>query len=90
MLKRYNSGFAHLLEMNLVDGLSLINKALEKEMEERAWEFYLAFYPHQENPKSFDQVLAEVKSKQTTPQTKLSKEEIIRRAEAIKKADQRR
>lgn len=75
--------------MDLADGLSLIRQAQEKEIEEKVWEFYLAFYPHQEKPKPFEQVLAEVKRKQNAHQTKLSKEEIIRRAEAIKRADQR-
>lgn len=76
--------------MSLTDGLSLIRQALEKEVEEKAWGFWVTLFPHMEPEKRipFERFMDEIKRKQQ-PQTMMSKEEIIRRAEAIRKADQK-
>jgi hypothetical protein len=78
------------MEMDLSSGLSFISKAIEKEREDRAWQLWVSVYPHTENPMPFDQFLNQMKKEQHQGNVPLRAEEVIKRAERIKKADQLR
>ncbi|WP_176786465.1 hypothetical protein [Thermoactinomyces sp. DSM 45892] len=71
----------------------MIRKAVEKEQEERAWQFWISIYPHADQDRfpSFEQFLSKIQrgdsQKRHSPMTA---EIAIAKAEAIKRVHQRK
>jgi hypothetical protein len=75
--------------MNWIDGLKLINKALEKQNEQREWEMWISIYPKMDE-KNFISFEKFKSKKQVKSQAKkhLTAQEIIEQAEEIRKLHQ--
>jgi hypothetical protein len=92
-LKRYGSGFSYVLQLPVSEGLGLIQQAIKKASEEKAWELWVSLVPHMDQAHivSFDQFLAEMKEEPVKHvQSSISVDEIISKAERIKHVDQGR
>jgi hypothetical protein len=68
--------------MYWIDGIEIINKATEKEVEQREWEMWISIYPsmNKENFISFDKFRNKAIEKNITKKAKTS-EELIAEAE---------
>lgn len=87
MLRQYGAGIEHIKTLAWPEGAQVLKKAAEQEQESRAWDMWVAAYPHMTDDSfiPFDEFLA--KMKKPAP-TKKGLAEIITRAEQIKRADQ--
>ena len=75
--------------MYWVDGIELINKAREKEQEQKVWDMWISLYPNMDK-KSF-MPFSEFYKKQITlivPDKKIPKSDILEKAEEIRKLHQ--
>lgn len=78
------------MQLNAEDGLFLIETAIEKEQEEKAWELWVSTYPHMENPIPFDEFLKGIRvEKENLVKTPVRAEDVIAKAERIRKAHQK-
>jgi hypothetical protein len=71
--------------MDLVDGIMVIEQAIEGTQRDQAYQLWISVYPHMENPPTFEKFY---QPKNHVEQPTLTKDEIIARAERIKMADQ--
>jgi hypothetical protein len=86
-LTRY-SNIDYINRLDWIDGIELINKAILKQRERQEWEMWLTLYPNMDK-KNFIP-FEKFKSKQRTgkPKKILSNNEIIEKAEEIRKLHQ--
>jgi hypothetical protein len=69
------------------EGISLIKQAIDKEIEERAWQLWVSVYPHMEKEYPFEKLLNDIKSKNSQEkQPQLTAAEVIEKAERIRMA----
>lgn len=87
LLNRYNN-IDYIFNLTWIDGVEIINKAIEKTTEEKDWDLYISVYPNMDKSNfiTFDKF----KSKKQTVknENKLSKEEILQKAEELRKIHQ--
>lgn len=76
---------SYLLEMDLVDGTSLIRQAMDQVQQNRAYQLWVAVYPHMEKPLPFEQFYKPQPKQIEKPMTA---KEVIERSERIRKAHQ--
>lgn len=79
------------MSMDWFDGIELINKAIEKELEQKDWEVWLSIYPkmNQDNFIPFEKFKSKNNKSDTKKESKkLAAEEIIERAENMKSVHQ--
>lgn len=75
------------MQLDAEDGLILIETAIEKELEEKAWQLWVNTYPFMENPISFSEYMGEIKKEQMkSNQPTITAKEAIEKAERIRKA----
>jgi len=87
LLNRYNN-IEYVLNINWVDGINLINKAIEKTVEQKDWDLYKAIYPNMDK-KTFITFKDFVKKKEVvTPKQEKSDDEILQKAEELRKLHQ--
>ena len=74
------------MNMNIIDGLNLINKAFEKREERKNWEIWLAKYQHMDKSNfiSFEDFI----KNSNKPVNNISKEEVIENSESVRKVHQ--
>jgi hypothetical protein len=89
-LSRYGS-VEYVLELPYTDGIALINKAMDKREEEKAWQMWLMRYQHmgRKNFVPFSQFYKKA-IQPSLEQPSQSADELIRMAEQIKAADRSR
>jgi hypothetical protein len=87
LLTRY-SNIEYVLNLYWVDGINLINKAVEKTIEQKDWDLYSSVYPNMD-AKTFITFKDFVKKKQVAqPKKDISTDEILQKAEEIRKLHQ--
>jgi hypothetical protein len=89
LLYRY-SNIEFILNLNINDGVKLLNKCRNENFEEKAWQMYLAVLPPDESGKkikSFDSFLKTMKS---SKKVELTDDEIMRKCNKIKEKHQKR
>jgi hypothetical protein len=89
LLKRYGD-MSFIMSLTAIEGFSLYEKAIDKELESRAWERWLVDYSrmNEKNFKSFGEYLKEIKQP-PRPKDNRSDEEVINDAESILKSMKR-
>lgn len=77
-----------MLNLDYDTGISLINKAYEKTIEQHDWDLYISIYPNMDKDSfiSFEQF--KNKKKLNNKQTSMSNEDILKKAEEVKKIHQ--
>lgn len=88
LLTRYNN-IEFVNNLSWQDGIKLINKALEKQTEQRDWDMWISIYPNMDK-KSFIpfEKFRGKKQNLIKKENNLTKNEIIERAEEIRKLHQ--
>ena len=88
LLSRYNN-IDFVYNLSWIDGIELINKAIEKRNEQKDWDMWLTLYPNMDKKTfiSFDKFRGK-KQVKVINNTKLTKEEIIEKAEELRKLHQ--
>jgi hypothetical protein len=71
------------------DGISQINKAVEKISEEKEWQMWLTLYPNMDKNTFMSFEKFRQKGKKQSVETKISDKEILKKAEEVKKLHQR-
>ena len=79
--------------MYWIDGIALINKALEKRSEQREWEMWVSLYPNMDKKTfiPFDKFRGKSNKSANTASVerkKMTKEEILEKAEELRKLHQ--
>lgn len=90
LLSRYNN-IGYIMDMDLEDGIEIINTAYKKQAEEMLWQRWLVDYSNMDKDHfiSFVDYKNEVfKTNKTENGIKIDTNKIIKEAERIKKADQ--
>lgn len=76
-----------IFESDYKEGFAIINKIVENEAKEKAWDMYLATLPYMEKKMTFRDYYNKVNKPKITKSNK-STAELIEIAEKIKKSDQ--
>lgn len=86
LLRRY-SNVEYILNLEIAEGIEFINKAYEKEIEDRVWEKWLIDYRNmtKENFISFEEYKNQIISRNIKVESNLSKEEILKEVEEIER-----
>lgn len=90
LLHRYSS-IDYVNNLFWQDAINLINKALEKTAEQKDWDMWISIFPDMDKKTfvSFDEFRSKKKSRVTnTAATKLTKNEILEKAEELRKLHQ--
>lgn len=90
-MHRYND-ITYIMNLDIEDGLDLINTAYQKDAEDRLWQQWLVDYSHmdKENFMSFENYKNKVFKNESENNRKIDIKEIIDEAEAIKNLDQKK
>ncbi|EDT16295.1 hypothetical protein [Clostridium perfringens] len=86
LLRRY-SNIEYILDLEIIEGIEFINKAYEKEIEDKVWEKWLIDYRYmsKDNFISFEEYKEHIISKNINVESTLSKEEILKEVEEIER-----
>lgn len=86
LLRKY-SNIEYILDLEITEGIEFINKAYEKEIEDKVWEKWLIDYRYmsKDNFISFEEYKKHVISKNINLESTLSKEEILKEVEEIER-----
>ena len=86
LLRRY-SNIEYILDLEITEGIEFINKAYEKEIEDKVWEKWLIDYRYmsKDNFISFEEYKKYFISKNINVESTLSKEEILKEVEEIER-----
>lgn len=86
LLRRY-SNIEYILDLEILEGIEFINKAYEKETEDKVWEKWLIDYRYmsKDNFISFEEYKKHIISKNINTESILSKEEILKEVEEIER-----
>lgn len=86
LLRRY-SDIEYILDLEITEGIEFINKAYEKEIEDKVWEKWLIDYRYmsKDNFISFEEYKKHFISKNINVESTLSKEEILKEVEEIER-----
>ncbi len=78
-----------MMNLDIETGLNIIQKAIEKEQEEKLWQQWLQLYPHmnKDNFITFSEFLK--RNRQMTIKSNKTTEELLEFAEKVKNADQK-
>lgn len=90
LLSRY-SNIDYVMNMDMIDGVDLINKAMEEKEEQRIWSVWLARLSNMDkkNYVSFEQYKRKIMNPKITNPT-ITVEEQIKEAECVKSRDRKR
>ncbi|WP_419867585.1 hypothetical protein [Clostridium perfringens] len=86
LLRRYYN-IEYILDLEITEGIEFINKAYEKELEDKVWEKWLIDYRYmsKDNFISFEEYKEHIISKNINVESTLSKEEILKEVEEIER-----
>ncbi|NGT54729.1 hypothetical protein G6Y98_02560 [Clostridium perfringens] len=86
LLRRY-SNIEYILGLEITEGIEFINKAYEKEIEDKVWEKWLIdyIYMSKDNFISFEEYKKNFIPRNTNVESNLSKEEILKEVEEIER-----
>lgn len=86
LLRRYYN-IEYILDLEITEGIEFINKAYEKELEDKVWEKWLIDYRYmsKDNFISFEDYKKHFIYKSTNIESTLSKEQILKEVEEIER-----